>query len=434
MRHSLSVVASYKLNKSVGIIVVAVLGAPPPTATASRVSPLTTSLDILADTSPILALFRIVVAFLRDPFGAVGGSGDSLTPTTATSSHTGDLDTSGNNNDYDTMATINQNITEEDENPGFFAAHAVTPFPYNADEYSTPAFAIVLTVLAALAIIANLSLFGYIIINKLYKNFVSSHFIAHLCLTNVGGLLVTTPMLAYSFWTGNNPWAENNGMCRIQAFLLCSIWSVVHYMVLCIAGVHILTFARIHYDQLFGLKAIKLCGLSWLVAFAIALPCITNGHIVIYDPVLRTCVWGSSDSSYKFLTYFFILGVLIPMGFMYYSYFRVLKILYHSPIVFQSMGLYSSRFLVYAFLLGPLYQLPFYGISVVGSKHFGGDSFIPVAATTLCFTQLFVSPILYGVSLVKMKEEDIALTERATKSTQGANANSYHPIQHGFNL
>ena len=122
-------------------------------------------------------------------------------------------------------------------------------------------------------------------------------------------------------------------------------------MVLCIAGVHVLTFARIHYDQLFGLPPLQLCILSWLVAFAVSLPCITNGHIVIYDPVLRMCLWGKSDSSYKFLTYFIILGVVIPTVFTYYAYLRVLRILYHSPIVFQSLGLYNSRFIIFTFLL-----------------------------------------------------------------------------------
>lgn len=123
-------------------------------------------------------------------------------------------------------------------------------------------------------------------------------------------------------------------------------------MVLCIAGVHVLTFARIHYDQLFGLPPLKLCTLAWIVSFFLALPCITNGHIVNYDPILRTCIWGKNDASYKFLAYYIILGVVIPMIFVYYAYLRVLAILYHSPIVFQSIGLYKSRFLVYGFLFG----------------------------------------------------------------------------------
>jgi hypothetical protein len=133
---------------------------------------------------------------------------------------------------------------------------------------------------------------------------------------------------------------------------MCAIWAVIHYMTLCIAGVHLLTFARIHYDQLFGLPPNYLCALAWTVGFAISLPCITNGHIVTYDPAMRHCLWGSSEYSYKFLFYLLILCVVGPSLFSYVAYIKILMTLYHSPIVFQSIGLYKSRFLVYAFLLG----------------------------------------------------------------------------------
>lgn len=63
-------------------------------------------------------------------------------------------------------------------------------------------------------------------------------------------------------------------------------------------------------------------------------------------------MWGSTDYSYKFLAYLLILCVLLPSALSYYCYIKMLKILYHSPLVFQSIGLYKSRFLVYAFLLG----------------------------------------------------------------------------------
>lgn len=133
---------------------------------------------------------------------------------------------------------------------------------------------------------------------------------------------------------------------------MCTEWAVICFMMLCIAGVHLLTFARIHYNQMFCLPPKHLCFLSWIVAMAISLPTLTNSHIVIYDPIMRHCVWGSSDYSYKFLTYLLILCVFIPSMLFYYAYIKVLKILYHSPIVFQSIGLYKSRFLVYTFLLG----------------------------------------------------------------------------------
>lgn len=134
--------------------------------------------------------------------------------------------------------------------------------------------------------------------------------------------------------------------------MLCTILSVVNFTTLSIAGVHLLTFIRIHYDQLFGMPPKHLCYLSWAVGFVVSLPCITNGHIVIYDPSLRHCLWGSSDYSYKFLTYLTILGIIIPSLLSYYAYLKVLKTLYHSPVVFQSLGLYKSRFIVFAFLLG----------------------------------------------------------------------------------
>lgn len=133
---------------------------------------------------------------------------------------------------------------------------------------------------------------------------------------------------------------------------MCTVWSVINSTTLCIAGVHLLTFARIHYDQLFGLSPKHLCYLSWLVGLSVSLPCITNGDIVLYDPILRHCIWGNSDYSYKFLTYVMILGIIIPSGLSYYAYIKILMTLYHSPIVFQSIGLFQSRFIVFTFLLG----------------------------------------------------------------------------------
>ncbi|VDK73588.1 unnamed protein product [Onchocerca ochengi] len=200
-----------------------------------------------------------------------------------------------------------------------------------------------------------------------------------------------------------------------QALLTCAAWTVIHFMALCIAGVHLLTFARIHYEQLFGLSPNMLCVLSWLLAFGLALPTITNGHIIIYDPSFRHCIWGDSDSGLKFLTYLLILGVFIPASLASYAYIRVLGILYHSPIVFQSIGLYKSRFLVYSFLFSPFYQLPFYAISIVKDWR-KPDSTVPVVMLFLAFMQCFISPGLYGASLFLMKEEDMALTARAHKA------------------
>ncbi|KAL7072346.1 hypothetical protein ACQ4LE_008512 [Meloidogyne hapla] len=296
----------------------------------------------------------------------------------------------------------------------------------NNKHYAYQSLVFPLGAIAAFGFLANLMLLSYICCRRLYRNFVSSHFIAYLCVTNMIGLGVLVPLFLANLWSGTHLWHNNNMACRIQTFLMCSEWTVVHFMTLCIAGVHLLTFARIHYAQLFGLPPAYLCVLAWIVAFTIALPCITNSHIVVHDPVLRHCVWGNTDYSYKFLTYLLILCVGIPVGLSYYSYIKVLKILYHSPIVFQSIGLYKSRFLVYAFLAGPLFQIPFYVITMSGTWRFGPDSAIPVLAMFLGYAPSAVSPLLYGLSLAQMKEEDMALTARAHKSVLGAQQHQHH--------
>uniref|UniRef100_A0A915E4A2 G-protein coupled receptors family 1 profile domain-containing protein n=1 Tax=Ditylenchus dipsaci TaxID=166011 RepID=A0A915E4A2_9BILA len=324
---------------------------------------------------------------------------------------------------------------DEDQSDGlvFFKVSGVAPtaFPYNSSSYANPTIVMPLAAVTLIAFIANASLALYIFWHKLYHNFISSHFIAHLCMTNMFGLGILMPMFLVNLWMGTNIWASTNAMCRLQTFLMCSEWAVIYFMTLCIAGVHLLTFARIHYNQMFCLLPSHLCLLSWIVAFAISLPCLTNNHIVIYDPVLRHCMWGSSDYSYKFLTYLLILCVFIPSLLFYYAYIKVLKILYHSPIVFQSIGLYKSRFLVYAFLLGPFFQAPFFFVTMSGTWRFRPGSLTPILSMFLAYAPSLVSPLLYGLSLVQMKEEDMALTARAQK-----NMNAYQHVAHtpGHNL
>lgn len=299
---------------------------------------------------------------------------------------------------------------------------SLNAFPYNATEYAYPSITIPLTLITLVSILLNIMLAGYILVRKLYRNFISSHFIVHLCFTSLIGLCFLMPLFLINLWSGENIWADNNLACRVQTFLMSSQWTVVHFMILCISGAHLLTFARIHYNQLFGLPPAYLCVLSWIVAWSICAPCITNGHIVVYDPILRHCVWGSTDYSYKFLTYILLLCVILPSLFSFYAYLKILKILYHSPLVFQSIGLYKSRFLVYAFLVGPLYQIPFYLITMSGTWRFGPDSVIPILSMFFGYAPSLVAPILYGLSLVQMKEEDIALTARAQKTIM----NTYH--------
>ncbi|KAI6203508.1 hypothetical protein M3Y94_00565100 [Aphelenchoides besseyi] len=296
-------------------------------------------------------------------------------------------------------------------------AKAPTAFPYNSTNYANPTLVLPFGGIALVAILLNVLLLIYILIRRLHNNFISSRFIMHLCFTNIVGLTLLLPMFLYTLWTGENLWENNNAMCRIQAFLMCTIWSVINSTTLCIAGVHLLTFARIHYDQLFGLTPKHLCYLAWAVGFAVSLPCITNSDIVLYDPILRHCIWGSSDYSYKFLTYVMILGIIIPSVLSYYAYLKVLKTLYHSPIVFQSIGLYQSRFIVFTFLLGPLYHAPLIFISLYGSYKFQPDSLVPIISMFVAYLPSILSPILYAISLKQIKEEDMQLTARAHKST-----------------
>lgn len=65
-------------------------------------------------------------------------------------------------------------------------------------------------------------------------------------------------------------------MPYFQAFMTCAIWAVSNYMATCVAGVHLLTFARIHYDQLFGLSPTTICCVSWVIGMGLGLPCLTN--------------------------------------------------------------------------------------------------------------------------------------------------------------
>ncbi|CAI4227557.1 unnamed protein product [Auanema sp. JU1783] len=232
-------------------------------------------------------------------------------------------------------------------------------------------------------------------------------------------LLFLLPIFIYTVFTGQNVFEESQLLCRVQVLFTCTVWTVMTLMGLCIAGVHLLTFARIHYEQLFGLAPGVLCGLSWLISLCLATPAITNGHIVTYDANLRHCIWSHSDSGLKFLTYLLFLGVFLPALFASYAYIRVLGILYHSPIVFQSLGLYKSRFLVYAFLLSPVYQVPFYLMTLIDERDPWRNNLNetwPAICTFLAFSQCFLSPALYGASLFMMKEEDMALTARTHKN------------------
>ena len=275
---------------------------------------------------------------------------------------------------------------------------------------------IVFSVFTFLAILANIALIAYIVVNRLYRNFVSSHFIAHLSLTNTIASIYLVPVFIYNLHQGGDGehlFASVPGLCRIHAFLTCAIWSVICYMTTCVAGVHLLTFARIHYDQLFGLPPTVICLLSWVIGAALGLPCLTNSDIAFYDPLYHHCIWGYTINGYKFLAYIVLLGVLLPLLMTLYSYVRVLGIFYHSPIVFQALGLYKSRFLVYALLLLSFCQLPFYASRFFNHLHPLLHPLLMFGAYAMCILH---AP-LFAASLFLMKEEDMALTARAHRTT-----------------
>ncbi|CAB3410801.1 unnamed protein product [Caenorhabditis bovis] len=318
---------------------------------------------------------------------------------------------------------------------GIFNSSEIEEAYANSTHTSAPApiIAIGFAALSIVGVVGNLILLIYIMCQKVYQNFISSHFIAHLCFTNLVALVILVPIVLYNVFTGVNLFQNNNWLCRVQVSITVTVWTVMALMNLCIAGVHLLTFARIHYEQLFGLSPIKLCILSWVISFVLALPSLTNGHVVIYGPAVRTCVFSHSDSGLKFLTYALIFGVIIPAGFASYAYFRILQILFHSPIVFQSLGLYKSRFLVYGFLLSPLYTVPFYALTVMDPSdpmRLSQDTVWPIVCTFVAYVPCVVAPILYGASLFIIKEEDMALTARTHKTPPGA----YHHVAQQHNM
>lgn len=89
-------------------------------------------------------------------------------------------------------------------------------YNYNATEYAYPAIVLPLSIFTIIAFIANGVLAGYIFLHKLYHNFISSHFIAHLCLTNMIGLGILVPMFLINLWIGTNFWQDNDVVCRLQ--------------------------------------------------------------------------------------------------------------------------------------------------------------------------------------------------------------------------
>jgi hypothetical protein len=78
----------------------------------------------------------------------------------------------------------------------------------------------------------------------------------------------------------------------------------------------------------------------------------------------------------------------------------------------------------------PFFQAPFFFVTMSGTWRFEPSSLTPILSMFLAYAPSLVSPVLYGLSLVQMKEEDMALTARAQK-----NVNAYqHVHTPGHNL
>ena len=149
---------------------------------------------------------------------------------------------------------------------------------------------------ALIGTILNVVVLLYIVVRRLWRQWVSSHFIAHLMFTNLFAYFICVPVFAGSRYMQkslipvnhlpNTTMINSSYYCRLQvrlgttqtgetsrsqAFATCTIWSVMNYMAACIAGVHLLTFARIHYDQLFGLRPSIICIVSWVIGFILGM-------------------------------------------------------------------------------------------------------------------------------------------------------------------
>ncbi|VDO87043.1 unnamed protein product, partial [Soboliphyme baturini] len=264
------------------------------------------------------------------------------------------------------------------------------------------------------AFFSNVSLVVYIVVRRLFKNFVSSHFIANHAIISMLACVYLIPIFISNVNTasnilGNDGYNQSTALCRFHAFITCTVWSATYYMTTCIAGVHLLTFARIHYEQMFGLRPSIICVLSWIIGAALGLPCLTNESIVAYDQKYHYCLWNHNQNGCKFLAYFLSLGILLPSGLTIYSYTRVLLIFYHAPIVFETLGLFRSRYIIFFILLNQFFQWPFF----VSRFLYQPGMFGGVLIMFLTYLPNLSLGLAYGVSLFLMKEDDIALTTRS---------------------
>jgi len=67
-----------------------------------------------------------------------------------------------------------------------------------------------------------------------------------------------------------------------------------------------------------------------------------------------------------------------------------------------------------------------------GTWRFGPDSLTPILAMFLGYAPSLVAPILYSLSLVQMKEEDMAMTARAHKTMNAYQQHHVHSPGHNL--
>lgn len=78
------------------------------------------------------------------------------------------------------------------------------------------ALTVVFGAISLIGLSANLIVLGYILGKRLYKNYVSSHFIGHLCFTNISAFVFLLPVFLYNLSHDDDIWEDMNLMCRLQ--------------------------------------------------------------------------------------------------------------------------------------------------------------------------------------------------------------------------
>lgn len=56
-------------------------------------------------------------------------------------------------------------------------------------------------------------------------------------------------------------------------------------------------------------------------------------------------------------------------------------------------------------------------ITLTGSQHYAPQDLFPVVSITITYCPVLLAPVLYSLSMLLIKEEDMVITARAHKST-----------------